>query len=118
MNILTISGRLTRDPEIRVTASGDALAKFSVAVDNFGRDKGASFFDCVAFGKTSEYVTKYLTKGRAVIVTGRHESNKGSDGKTYWSLSVNQVEATDKPKDATATTTATTDEAYSPWDDQ
>lgn len=117
MNILTISGRLTREPETRETQSG-TIAKFSVAVDNFGRDKGASFFDCVAFGKTAEYVTKYFTKGRTVIVTGRHEANKGSDGKTYWSLSVNQVKATDKPVDATPTTTTTTDEAYSPWDDQ
>lgn len=103
MNNLIISGRLTRDPESKQTQTGE-LAKFSVAVDNFGKDKGATFFDCVAFGKSGEYVNKYLTKGRAVIVQGRIESNKGSDGKVYWSVNASSVEATDKPKDGQSST--------------
>jgi len=46
VNITTISGRLVRDPEPRTIASGDRLAKFTIAVDNYGKDKGASYFDC------------------------------------------------------------------------
>lgn len=125
MNNLIISGRLTRDPESKQTQSGE-LAKFSVAVDNFGRDKGATFFDCVAFGKTGEYVNKYITKGRSVIVQGRIESNKGSDGKVYWSVNASSVEATDKPKDdapkPTGTTTTTPEnfhaDEYDPFGDE
>jgi len=112
-NVIAISGRLTRDPEPRTLASGDRLAKFSVAVDNFGRDKGASFFDCACFGKNAEYVLSYVTKGQKVIVVGRHESNKGSDGKTYWTLTANSVETTEKGKDTPTPTTI--DDTYDPF---
>jgi single-stranded DNA-binding protein len=113
VNITTISGRLVRDPEPRTIASGDRLAKFTIAVDNYGKDKGASYFDCVAFRKDAEYVLNYITKGRLVLAVGRYESNKGSDGKTYWTLSLSQISALDKPKDGATPATDT----YEPFAD-
>jgi single-strand DNA-binding protein len=106
VSITTISGRLVRDPEARTLATGDRLAKFCIAVDNYGKDKGASFYECTAFRKDAEYVLNYLSKGRLVMATGRYESNKGTNGVTYWNLTVSTIEGLDKPKDSPATTTA------------
>lgn len=123
-NVITITGRLTRDPEPRTMASGERLAKFSVAVTNYGKDKGTTFFDCSIFGRQAEYVLENLTKGRQVLVTGRHESNKGSNGVTYWELKANQVNGLDRPKDeaqpSANTRTQTTGGAdeYDPFADE
>ena len=66
LNHITIMGRLTRDPELRRTGSGIAVASFTVAVDRDfgGRDGGekeTDFIDCVACRQTGEFVSKYFT---------------------------------------------------------
>ena len=76
LNHITIMGRLTRDPELRRTGSGIAVASFTVAVDRDfgGRDGGekeTDFIDCVAWRQTGEFVSKYFTKGRMIVVSGR-----------------------------------------------
>ena len=76
LNHITIMGRLTRDPELRRTGSGTAVATFSVAVDrDFGKnengEKETDFIDCVAWRNTAEYISKYASKGRMVVVSGR-----------------------------------------------
>ena len=76
LNHITIMGRLTRDPELRRTGSGVAVASFSVAVDrDFGKnengEKETDFIDCVAWRNTAEYISKYASKGRMVVVSGR-----------------------------------------------
>ena len=76
LNHITIMGRLTRDPELRRTGSGIAVASFTVAVDrDFGnRDGGereTDFIDCVAWRQTGEFVSKYFTKGRMAVVSGK-----------------------------------------------
>ena len=76
LNHIIIMGRLTRDPELRRTGSGVAVASFTVAVDrDFGnRDNGekeTDFIDCVAWRQTGEFVSKYFTKGRMAVVSGR-----------------------------------------------
>ena len=76
LNHIVIMGRLTRDPELRRTGSGIAVASFPVAVDrDFGKnengEKETDFIDCVAWRNTAEYVSKYATKGRMVVVSGR-----------------------------------------------
>lgn len=76
LNHITIMGRLTRDPELRRTGSGIAVASFSLAVDrDYGsRDGGereTDFIDCVAWRQTGEFVSKYFTKGRMAVVSGR-----------------------------------------------
>ena len=76
LNHITIMGRLTRDPELRRTGTGTAVASFTVAVDRDfgGRDGGekeTDFIDCVAWRQTGEFVSKYFTKGRMAVVSGR-----------------------------------------------
>ena len=76
LNHITIMGRLTRDPELRRTGSGVAVASFTVAVDRDfgGRDGGekeTDFIDCVAWRQTGEFVSKYFTKGSMIVVSGR-----------------------------------------------
>ena len=76
LNHITIMGRLTRDPELRRTGSGVAVASFTVAVDrDFGKnengEKETDFIDCVAWRQTGEFVSKYFTKGSMIVVSGR-----------------------------------------------
>ena len=76
LNHITIMGRLTRDPELRRTGSGIAVASFTVAVDRDFTDKQSGeketdFIDCVAWRQTGEFVSKYFTKGRMIVVDGR-----------------------------------------------
>ena len=84
LNHIVIMGRLTRDPELRRTASGLAVTSFSVAVDrDFGKgdngEKKTDFFDCVAWRNTAEFASKYLSKGRMVVVSGRLEFRDWND---------------------------------------
>ena len=76
LNHITIMGRLTRDPELRRTGTGVAVASFTVAVDrDFGSREGGEretdFIDCVAWRSTGEFVSKYFTKGSMIVVSGR-----------------------------------------------
>ena len=76
LNHITIMGRFTRDPELRRTGSGTAVASFTLAVDRdfSGKDskeKETDFIDCVAWRNTGEFVSKYFSKGRMAVVSGR-----------------------------------------------
>ncbi len=77
MNLCILIGRLTKDPELRYTQSGKAVASFSIAIDrpytNNGQ-KQADFFNVVAWGKLGENAAKYLSKGRQVAIQGRIEN--------------------------------------------
>lgn len=78
MNKIILMGRLVKDPEVSVSASGTSIAKFSIAVDRkFKRegDPDADFFNCVSFGKQAQFVENYLHKGTKVVITGRIENN-------------------------------------------
>ena len=84
LNHITIMGRLTRDPELRRTGSGIAVASFTVAVDrDFGKnengEKETDFIDCVAWRQTGEFVSKYFTKGRMAVVSGRLQIRSWTD---------------------------------------
>ena len=84
LNHITIMGRLVRDPELRRTGSGIAVASFTVAVDRDfgGRDGGereTDFIDCVAWRQTGEFVSKYFTKGRMIVVSGRLQIRQWTD---------------------------------------
>ena len=81
---IVIMGRLTRDPELRRTGSGIAVASFTVAVDRDfgGRDGGekeTDFIDCVAWRQTGEFVSKYFTKGSMIVVSGRLQIRSWTD---------------------------------------
>lgn len=74
MNIVTLSGRLTKDPEIRYS-NGEkpmCVARFTLAVDKNYKREGdtANFINCTAFGKTGEVIEKHVTKGTKIMVTG------------------------------------------------
>ena len=84
LNHITIMGRLTRDPELRRTGSGVAVASFTVAVDRdfSGRDGGereTDFIDCVAWRQSGEFVSKYFTKGSMIVVSGRLQIRSWTD---------------------------------------
>ena len=76
LNHIVIMGRLTRDPELRSTASGISVASFTVAVDrDFANkesgEKQTDFINCVAWRSTGEFVNKYFSKGSMIVVSGR-----------------------------------------------
>ena len=83
LNHITIMGRLTRDPELRRTGSGVAVASFTVACDRDmapqGQEKETDFIDCVAWRQTGEFVSKYFTKGRMIVVDGRLQIRSWND---------------------------------------
>jgi len=84
LNHITLMGRLTRDPELRYTASGTAVASFSLAVerDFVSRDGGerqTDFIDCVAWRQTGEFVSKYFAKGNMAAVSGRLQIRDWND---------------------------------------
>lgn len=80
LNHINIMGRLTKDPELRRTQSGVAVASFTIACDrDFSKEKETDFIECVAWGKTGEFVSKHFSKGRMAIVSGRLQIRKWQD---------------------------------------
>ena len=84
LNHIVLMGRLTRDPELRRTGSGIAVASFTLAVDRDfgGRDGGekeTDFIDIVAWRSTAEFVSKYFAKGRMAVVSGRLQIRNWQD---------------------------------------
>lgn len=75
MNKVILIGRLTRDPEVRYSNVGSTVARFSLAVDRKfkreGDEQTADFINCVAFGKTAEFIEKYFFKGTKMVLEGR-----------------------------------------------
>ena len=80
LNHIDIMGRLTRDPELRRTQSGTAVASFTLAVSRDFSDKDkADFIDVVAWRSTAEFVSKYFSKGRTAVVSGRLQMRDWTD---------------------------------------
>ncbi|MBO5953318.1 MAG: single-stranded DNA-binding protein [Oscillospiraceae bacterium] len=84
LNHITIMGRMTRDPELRRTGSGVAVASFTLAVDRDfsgkdGGEKETDFIDCVAWKGTGEFVSKYFAKGSMAVVSGRLQIRDWTD---------------------------------------
>ena len=84
MNQIVIMGRLTRDPELRHTPNGVAVASFSLAVDRSfaprdGGERQTDFIDVVAWRNTAEFVAKYFVKGQMAAVTGRLQIRDWTD---------------------------------------
>ena len=83
LNHIVLMGRLTRDPELRRTGSGVAVASFTLAVDRDfaaqGAEKETDFVDIVAWRNTAEFVSRFFTKGRMAVVTGRLQIRNWTD---------------------------------------
>lgn len=95
INQVILMGRLTRDPETRTTPSGKTITSFSLAVDRFGQDDQADFFDVTAWEKLGELVSQYLSKGRRCLVQGRLRQDSWDDKETGKKRSKVEVVATD-----------------------
>lgn len=98
-NKLFMTGRLTKDPEVRYGNDNKAIARFSLAVDRKYKDNNGNyptdFFYLVSFDKTAEFVEKYLHKGVKILVEGEiRNNNYQKDGKTVYSdqIIANSVE--------------------------
>jgi single-strand DNA-binding protein len=113
-NTIVIHGRLTRDPELKTGSTGSEYCNFTVAVDSYnGKEKETDFFDCTAFGQTGVAISKFMTKGREILVEGRMESNKSEkDGvkRTFWGVTVDTFEFCGGKSDASVTTVHTSPE--------
>ena len=84
LNKIIIMGRLTRDPELRRTGSGLAVASFSVACERDWPnketgEKEVDFINCVAWRQTGEFVSKYFSKGSMIVVSGRLQIRNWTD---------------------------------------
>lgn len=122
MNKVILMGRLTRDPEVRM--SGDtAVARFSLAVDRRFKKDGeqtADFINCVAFGKTGEFIEKYGRKGTKFVVEGRIQTDSytNKDGQKVYTTDVvvEQVEFAESKASADGNTTNNTANSNAPTD--
>ncbi|MGF6906228.1 single-stranded DNA-binding protein [Fusobacterium sp. PH5-44] len=95
MNLVVLTGRLTRDPELKYGQSGKAYSRFSLAVERPFAKGEADFINCVAFGKTAELVGEYLRKGRKVGVNGKLQMSRyevNGEKRTSYDVLVDSIE--------------------------
>lgn len=93
MNCTILIGRLTRDPEIRYSQTGTAVARYTLAVNRrFSKEgePGADFINCIAFGKSAEFAEKYFRKGLKIVIRGRIQTGSytNKDGATVYTTDV------------------------------
>ena len=93
MNSFNGIGRITRDPDIRVSQNGQKVAKYSLAINRQYHREGepeADFINCTAFGNRAEFVEKYLQKGRQIGISGRLQTDSytNKDGQKVYTWSV------------------------------
>ena len=85
MNLVTLVGRLTADPNLKYSQSGKAFCKFSVAVQREYNREEADFINCIAWDKRAEAIAEYLRKGRRIAIQGRLSVRSYEhDGETKW----------------------------------
>ena len=97
MNKVILMGRLTRDPDVRVSNTADrqiTVARYTLAVDRRAKrdsnEQTADFISCVAFDKNAEFAEKYLHQGTKVVVTGRIQTGSytNKDGQKVYTTDV------------------------------
>lgn len=90
MNKVILIGRLTKEVTFSTTQQGTEIARFTLAVDRYGKDKGADFLNCVAFGQQAKFADNYFKKGMKVAITGRLQtgSYKNREGQTVYTTDV------------------------------
>lgn len=80
LNSCTIQGRLAADPQLRQTTSGKSVCSFRIACTrNFGKDPETDWLDCVAWGQTGEFVSKYFQKGAQILLQGNIQTRQYQD---------------------------------------
>lgn len=121
LNHITMAGRLVRNPELRRTQNGTAVASFTLACErdfkNESGDREVDFIDCVAWRKTAELVSSYFTKGRMAIVSGRLQirgwTDKDGNRRKSAEILVDNIYFGDSKPQAGEATEATGAEPYS-----
>ena len=102
LNNIAIAGRFTRDPELRRTATGKAVASFTLAVDRDG--EGCDFIPCVAWEKTAEHIANYFYKGKMALVSGRLQQREYTDKegrkRTAYEVVVGRIYFADKKEES------------------
>lgn len=102
MNLVILMGRLTKDPEIRISQGGDVtIGTFSIAVDRRLKKDVTDFFNCVTFNKNAEFAEKYLRKGTKIVVEGEIQIDKyEKDGVTKYATKIiaNHIEFAESKK--------------------
>jgi single-strand DNA-binding protein len=97
VNRVVLVGRLTRDPELKYTTTGVAVATMSIAVDRITKDESGNyetdFFNIVAWRRTAEFAQQYLTKGRLIAVDGRLQQRSWVDQASGQKRSVVEIVA-------------------------
>ena len=92
INKVILMGRLTRDPEMRHTNSGTPVTTFSIAINSgYGENQRTDFVNCLAWNKTAEFVTKYFTKGKMIVIADGRISTRSwetQDGKRAYATEV------------------------------
>lgn len=93
MNKVILMGRLTRDPEVKYSASNMAVARYTLAVDRRFKKEGeatADFINCVAFGKAGEFAEKYFRQGTKIGVVGRVQTGSytNKDGQKVYTTDI------------------------------
>ena len=98
LNKIVIMGRLVRDPELRKTQSGVSVASFTVAVDRDfknGDEKVTDYIDCTAWRGQADFIAKYFSKGRMIVVDGALNSRKWTDkdgnNRVSWEIQAQNV---------------------------
>ena len=121
LNLTVITGRLTRDPELRTTKTGTPVASFTLAVERDikpkdGGERGVDFLDCVAWQHTAEFVDRYFNKGSLATVKGRIQvreyRNKDDKKVRVYEIVADSVYFGESKRDDTVTRTVT-GETYS-----
>ena len=95
-NKITIMGRLTRDPEMKRSQDGATqMARFSIAINRRFKNEVTDYFNCIAFGKTAEFVCKWFEKGRMIACVGSMQMNNYTDSignkRTTYDVNVDEV---------------------------
>lgn len=122
MNKLILTGRMVRDPEVKAIGDNNMVAKFTIAVNRNYKDKDgnrpADFIPCEAFGKTAEFISNYVTKGRLVEVEGEYRvdqyQNEAGENRSFTKCHVNSLNVLDSAKTANEESTATNTEIERP----
>lgn len=113
MNVVVLMGRLTKDPDVRYSQDGKAIARYSLAVDRFKKGE-ADFLNCVAFGKNAEFTEKYFHRGMRVTVSGHLQTGSYTNREGQ---KVNTVEVIiDRQEFADGKGESKPDGAYAPTD--
>ena len=97
MNQVIVMGRLTKEVDLQTSSGGTSYIRNSIAVDRkFSKEKQTDFFNISAFGKTSEFISKYFSKGSKILIVGRLQSDtytdKNGNKSTSVSIVVDEVE--------------------------